>query len=950
MKTRSSILLCGVSAMAWAMPALAQTAAPQPDQAAAGSASAVRPSDQDIIVTGSRTIKNGNASPMPVTVVSTDDLLKVQPGATLADALNTIPAFSGSRGSSSNPTTIGSAAGGNGSANQLNLRNLGTTRTLVLMDGKRVAPTLFNGAVDVDVIPQALVERVDIVTGGVSAVYGSDAISGVVNYVINHKLLGFRAEASEGITQYGDDPKTDASLAWGGKLGERAHLELSYEYRYEGGIDNRSSRPWLNQVGVTGAGTAANPYVLQSNLRQAGFPFGGLTTIGGNKMVFNAAGVPVPFTNGATTGTSAIQVGGDGGYWDSSLISKLRAHQAFGRFDYDVADNVHAYVQASGNFKTNTNYAETAQLTNVNISRTNAFLSPAVQAMFPATSPTFALSELMSDVPRAQATADSQQFIFTGGFSGKVHGITWNIDYTHGLSKLNTNLANDVNRQKLGYALDAVNSNGKIVCNVTVTNPGLADNCVPINVFGPGNVSAAAASYITDTVNYKATTIQDDITGGFSGSPFSTWAGEVNAALSAEWRKVSFHSSSSSTPANLVDCTGIRFNNCTAGGALNDFQFGQSLQPVSQTVWEVAGEFDAPILKDSAIAKSLSINGAARTTSYNTSGHYWTWKIGFDWAVSDKLRFRGTKSRDIRAPTLYDLFAPTSSVPVRPTDLLTNTSPTVPSINPSNPNLKAEIGNSFTAGVVFKPTRRLSFAIDGYDIKISNAITQIDGSTTAFQNACYASGGSSPYCALQVRPNGYTSTATSNAVQAWIVQNVNISQIETWGVDFETNYAATLFSRPASLRALVAWQPHIYYQQPNVATIDQGGAAFGPTGLGASPSVRVSVMARFQPVNHVTVDIMERWRNAMKLSGDPTQVFVNNHVAAFGTTALNVAWDVDASFGRMQYFVNVQNLFNATPPIGAYSGNGTRAGLRDGFALGDDPRGRSFAAGVKMKF
>ena len=252
--------------------------------------------------------------------------------------------------------------------------------------------------------------------------------------------------------------------------------------------------------------------------------------------------------------------------------------------------------------------------------------------------------------------------------------------------------------------------------------------------------------------------------------------------------------------------------------------------------------------------------------------------------------------------------------------------------------------------MVFKPTRRLSFAIDGYDIKISNAITQIDGSTTAFQNACYASGGSSPYCALQVRPNGYTSTATSNAVQAWIVQNVNISQIETWGIDFESNYAATLFSRPASLRALVAWQPHIYYRQPNVTTIDQGGVAFGPTGLGASPSVRVSVMARFQPVNHVTVDIMERWRNPMKLSGDPTQVFVNNHMAAFGTTALNVAWDADASFGHMQYFVNVQNLFNATPPIGAYSGNGTRAGLRDGFALGDDPRGRSFAAGVKMKF
>jgi outer membrane receptor protein involved in Fe transport len=311
---------------------------------------------------------------------------------------------------------------------------------------------------------------------------------------------------------------------------------------------------------------------------------------------------------------------------------------------------------------------------------------------------------------------------------------------------------------------------------------------------------------------------------------------------------------------------------------------------------------------------------------------------------------RGTRSRDIRAPTLYDLFAPTSSVPVRPTDLLTNTSPTVPSINPSNPDLTAEISNALTAGIVWSPAPNLGFALDGYKIEISNAITQIDGSTTAFQNACYASGGASPYCALQVRLNGFADTSAANTVQAWLVQNVNISQIETWGVDFEANYATTLLDRPLSVRALTAWQPHIYYRQPNVTTVDQGGVAFGPTGLGASPSVRVSAYLRYQPVEHVTVDITERWRNAMKLSGDPTQVFVSNHVRSFATTGLNLAWDSDAGFGQMQLYLNVQNLLNATPPIGAYSGNGTRAGLRDGFALGDDPRGRNFTAGVRLKF
>ena len=194
-------LSCSIAALASSLQALGQTApagATGAQVAANAGSNVSAPELEEVQVTGTRIITNGNASPSPVTVVSTNDLLEVQPGATLADALNTLPAFSGSRGSSSNPTTIGSAAGGNGSANSLNLRNLGPTRTLVLMDGKRVPPTLFNGVVDVDIIPQALVERVDIVTGGVSAVYGSDAVSGVVNYVMNHKFEGFRADTSYG--------------------------------------------------------------------------------------------------------------------------------------------------------------------------------------------------------------------------------------------------------------------------------------------------------------------------------------------------------------------------------------------------------------------------------------------------------------------------------------------------------------------------------------------------------------------------------------------------------------------------------------------------------------------------------------------------------------------------------------------------------------------------------
>jgi outer membrane receptor protein involved in Fe transport len=942
---RHGLLLATASMMALATPAFAQNTTP------ADGVSAAAPADGPVItVTGSRVIKNGDASPSPVTVIPTEDLFKSTPGATLAEALNTLPTFAGSRGATSNPTTVGSAAGGNGGANQLNLRNLDPTRTLVLMDGKRIPPSLFNGVVDVDVIPQMLVQRVDVVTGGVSAVYGSDAVSGVVNYIVDHKFNGFRAEASYGETQYGDGTKLDAGIAFGTNLGDRGHFEASYEYRKEGGIGRRSDRDWLNQVGVTGAGSAASPFVLQTNLRQSGFPFGGLITTGAlTGQEFKTNGVLSAFVHGTTTGTSGVEVGGDGGYWDSGLVARLKGHQVFGRFDYELSDDVRFYAQVSGTIKNNSNDAETNQLNGVTLRRSNAFLPAAVQALMPVAQTTFRFSKFLGDAPRVSGDADSDQWVIATGFDGKLGTFRWNLDYTHGISKLDTNLYNAINRQHLAAALDAVvNGSGQTVCNITITNPGLNPGCVPLNPFGPTSDSAAAVDYVTDTINFKSTTTTDNIGGSISGSPFSTWAGEVNTALSAEWRKTSFTSTSSSGPNDLVDCTGLTLN-CTVGTQINEFSFGALPNGVSQTVWEVAGEFDAPLLDKSAIG-SLNVNGALRYTRYNTSGSYWTWKAGLDWQITDTLRARLTRSRDIRAPTLYDLFSPLTIVPIRPTDLLTGLAPTVPSIDQSNPNLKAEIGNTLTGGLVWKATPHLSFAVDGYKINIKNAITQVAGSTNAIQQACYASGGSSSYCLLQDRPINYTNNTAANAVTAWRTVRFNLAEIDTWGVDFEANYTGSLFSRPLMIRMLAAWQPHLRNIQAGLPTIDQGGVGFGVNGMGATPAWRVSGFIRFQPLEKVTIDLTERFRSAMKLGGDPTQVWVDNHMNAFATTGINVAWDVDLGSASAQLFANVQNVFNATPPIGAYSGNGTRAGLRDGFAIGDDPRGRFFTGGFKLKF
>lgn len=952
MKVRVFALLCSASVIATAMPAYAQdsqSASDETESVAAVTDEAT--ADEPITVTGSRTIKDGNASPSPVTVVATDDLMKSNPGSTLAEALNALPVFAGSRGATSNPTTSGSAAGGNGGANQLNLRNLDATRTLVLMDGKRVPPTLFNGVVDVDIIPQMLIERVDIVTGGVSAVYGSDAVSGVVNYVVNKKFNGLRAEASYGLTEYGDATKLSAAAAYGTDIGDRGHFEVSYEYRDEGGINRRSDRDWLNQWGVTGLGTTASPYVLSGNLRQSNFSFGGLIRSGALAgQNFTNDGVLSPFVAGTATGTAGVQIGGGGAYWDSGLVAELRGHQMFGRFDYDLTDTVKFYAQVAGNLKTNSNYAETNLLTTVNISRTNAFLSPAIQASIPVAQPTFQLSKYFNNQPRVSTDADSKQWVYMTGLSGSNSGFDWQVDYVHGVSTLDTVMHNVINRQKLGYALDAVSSGGNIVCNVTISNPGLANDCVPLNPFGPTATTAAMMDYVTDDIFYHAVTKMDDVSASVSHSLFDLGAGPAVAALSGEWRTMSISSTSSSRPTDVVNCTGIRFTNCTAGNTLWEYVFGESPTPVSQDVWEVAGEFDMPLISGKTLFQNLSVNGAARYTSYNTSGEYWTWKAGLSWELSDMLRFRVTRSRDIRAPNLYELFSPTSQVTVRATDLLVtgNPSPSVPSIDSSNPNLTAEIANTLTAGVVFKPTSSLSFAVDYYKIDLADAIVQVQGQTAELQRDCYANPTTSPYCALQVRPLGYTDTTAANTVTAWRSLRINLNEIKTWGIDFEANYRGELFGRSMLARVLLAWQPKLEYAQPGAVTIDQGGVGFGPVGLGATPSVRLTGQFRFKPDDNLTVDLIGRWRNAMKLGSSGE--WADNHMDAFGTITANLAWDVQSELGGMQFFINVANILNTNPPAGAFSGNGTRAGLRDGFAIGDDPRGRTFTVGAKLKF
>jgi iron complex outermembrane receptor protein len=905
----------------------------------------------EVVVTGSR-VSPGSQSPTPLTSISADNLLTTKPGS-ISDAINELPVFAGSAGQNQNS--------GNGVTNNAgnvqNLRGLGGARTLVLWDGHRLPATTQDQLVDTDMIPQLLLKRVDVVTGGASAVYGSDAVSGVVNFVTDTHFKGVKAEVNGGRSTYGDDKRTDIGIAGGTDLfNGRGHVIASYQYRDDPGVLSRTDRPWgTHQWTMQGAGTAANPYHLVDNTRITTSTFGGLVRGGPlNGLNFAQDGVLSPFVHGAATGNASYESGGDGAYYNGSIRGAMRTNQAFVRGDYELSDSVHAYAEASLSDNRTQNVGGYNSLGNgATLSASNPFLAQTYQnQLTAANASTFSVARIFSDAPRVNTASHSEQVFFNGGLNGELgNGWKWNVSGTDAKVTLSTRDDNNWNNQRLAAALDAVvnPATGQTVCRASLTNSAYA-NCVPMNVLGPTAVTQAAIAYVTQATSFQVKNTLDEFEGTISGTPFSTWAGPVDVALTGQWRKQTYAVTSDALPSAKADCTGIAYN-CNASTALYANATVTPRSKVSQTVKEAAGEFDVPLLKGAATAKELHLNLAGRYTDYDTSGTAWTYKTGLDWDVSKQLKLRTSYSRDIRAPSLNDLFQTSTTNPGSFTDLLTGTSPTVPVTNGGNPDLKPEVGKTLAAGFVITPEAFPGFSasLDYFNIKVLDAITNIQGTNPSVQAACYGSGGTSPYCALQTRPLGFANTSAANAVTSFTNTVINIGSMKTRGFDFDANYRTSLLANPLGLRLLTTYQPSIVYQTPGLQTVDMAGVAYGPNGLQATAKVRATLFANYK-VGDFSVDVSERWRSPLSFTGDPTQLVSTPNASSVAYTNLNLGWNIRFAGGHKgELFFNVQNLFNRQPPTTAFiAGNGA-VGLFSGFAQGDDPIGRYFSVGLRVK-
>ena len=759
-------------------------------QAQAQVSSAVEPSPEpeaaqvsDIVVTGSRVNRTGFDAPTPTTVLSSEEMQQ-RGSAQIGEFLTEAPAFRATQTPQSNPQSARGAG-----QYFADLRGLGSIRTLVLIDGRRVVPSSPEGQVDLNLIPSVMVSRVDVVTGGASAQWGSDAVAGVVNVILDTRLNGFKSDFSYGESTYGDNQESRASAAWGTDFADgRGHVVVGGEYVKGEGVGSHYDRPFgrdlQEQVSYSGARLPDQPSrffahgVQPLNFSDGGVIIGPNTGLGQalRGIQFGPGGTVLAFPYGDAVGTAAINfTGGQPGLSVRSghtLSLPVERTIAMVHVDYEVNDRLKLFAEGSwakagSDFQTA--YARDSTANAILIQRDNAYLPASVRTiMMNNNINSFSLGRQHKDFGDVAASNFNTTSRFAVGASGEFGGgWTWDAYYQYGENEYRSTLEHLKINRNLTFAVDAiVDGSGTIVCRNAAAR---AAGCVPINLFGEGSPSEAAVNYVTGTAHYDVDTSQEAMAFNVQGEPFSTWAGPVSVAAGlerrveeAEARVDAISQASGFTYGNPKNFTG------------------------SYNVNEAYAEVVAPLLADAPLAQAVNFNGAARYADYSTSGGVWTWKAGLTWDVNDMLTFRATRSRDIRAPNNSDLYAQTSGQATL-RNPFSGATTQMSVVSGGNQALMPEEADTLTVGAVFSPrfVPGLRLSVDYFDIKIADAISSY-AAQNVLDNCLAETTAGSPgfFCGFVNR----TGTGGNTVVNSIGTPLLNLAGFEARGYDFEVGY------------------------------------------------------------------------------------------------------------------------------------------------------------------
>ena len=913
-----------------------------PSSASAAASERTEEEMERLVVTGSRILRDGYEAPTPVTVLGAEQLQADAP-LNIANAINQLPVLAGSFTPQNNAT---STSTGLASTNRLNLRNMGPGRTLVLFDGRRVVPAELGGSVDINTIPTSLVNRVDIVTGGASAPYGSDAVTGVVNFVLDRNFTGFKGNLMAGVTEDGDDEQYKGELAFGTRFADgRGHVLFGAEHTDVSGNITPADRSW-NKNGKLLVNPAYTPtsglpfFISRTPVEFAAMAPGLLIASGPLRgLEFTGQGAVQNFQYGTDVSGTAMVGGANTDRSVMSLEAPQKRSNAYVNLSYDFSDNFNAwgefgYAESDSDSICCPQFFSGIGNDRITIQRDNAFLPASVASQMDAAGITsFAGGSTNADLPLLQQNhqRDMRRFALGVRSSFTLGSVEWGMDtyLQRGITRVDLTQP-QLNRVKYHRAIDAVvDPTGAIVCRSTLTNP--TDGCVPFNRLGFGVASPEGINYVMGVSDYRERFTQDVAEISFTGEPFSSWAGPISTAFGVQYREEKVTSS--------VDPDSI-----------TNQWFSANFKPTfgSYDVLEGFLETVVPLAEDAAWADSLELNAAVRVTDYSTSGRVTTWKGGLVWQPIQPLRLRATQSRDIRAPGLGDLFRAGAVNRANTLDPFRNNEEAdFNRLLTGNPTLAPEEADTTGFGIVYQPSwlQGFSASVDYFHIEVEGAFTV--PTPEIILQRCFA--GDQSYCAFVERsPTGQITFMT--------VQPINADTHKTSGFDIEATYNFRLADLVSSWGGDLSLRLLATYTETNKSVQNNEIIEIVGQNSGGLPDWRW--MARATYINDpLTINLVVRGVTSGVIdtdyiectSGCPTSTVINrtidnNHID--GAVYFDTSFGYRFWGGAAEAYLRIDNLLDKDPPI-ATGDYFLSAGVNPSLY---DVLGRMYRTGVRFNF
>lgn len=774
---------------------------------------------QEVVITGSRIVRPNAEAASPIVSIDAEEFA-LKGTANVEKVLQELPQVVATQNSASNNP--------GGGTTTVNLRNLGSQRTLVLVNGRRYVSYDVNNIVDLNTIPAALIDRVDVVTGGRSAVYGSDAMAGVVNFVMKRNYDGVEANVGYDETSHGDGQTYRADLVIGANSADskgnvifqmgyykregifasaRSFTSYGYNDNGDGTINYRGGSSSIPQFRLTIPGVSGTKMFDSS---------GNLTSYSSSTNLYNFAAA------------NYIQV-------------PLERYMISSMGHYEINEHIRPYMEAAFIYTFANEQLAPTPISNstsgvstrgfIDINPYDPFLSDSTRALLATATPDAAnpgyvkvssFGRRMLELGPRINNSDRNAFRLVGGVEGDIIG-DWKYDAYYNYSRTrDTNIQNGnmaIDRFLAGISVAFKNpttgaisttpwagfaNGGTLVCNSTALNPAPA-GCIPINPFGPGTLTAAQAAYLSITATNTYVFEQKVASGVITNSNlFDLGAGAAGVAAGVEYRKMA----GSYQPDTYLSSGNVAgFNAAKPTGG-------------EYSITEYFGEFNLPLLQGLPAINKLELNAAVRASDYsNTVGNVTTWSAGLLWKPIEDLSFRGQYQKALRGPSIQELYQGqtdnfagakdpcqtaaavvagllrtqciASGVPAA--SLGTNYGSggtSYPATNGGNPNLTAEASKTYTAGLYWQPSFVPNFAasVDYYRIKIDNIISAGLGAQILV-NECFLNG-NNQYCSLITRTPG------TGEFQRFLDTNVNAAKVETNGVDLDLAYKLNLGSGP----------------------------------------------------------------------------------------------------------------------------------------------------------